>query len=207
MLPPSREPPPTRVELPLPEPLPEPSSEPSPEPAAPETWEEQLERQLAATRPRRRAPTGVLAPSLSTLSRVAGADPRLHDERTEQRLMEDYGTFFRRGLEALRGHWRPAEVLRDTERDPARRCGREDRMTYAVAIIDHDGKVLDVDLRTPSGCPELDEEAVAAFKRVASFPHPPKGIFVGPDGTEMETARYPVRFLVTFNGGFQLDWR
>ena len=79
--------------------------------------------------------------------------------------------------------------------------------TYAVAVLDKQGNVVDVDLKTPSGCPALDDEAVAAFKRVAQFPHPPDGIFVSPDGTPTETARYPVRFIVTFDGGFQLHWQ
>jgi hypothetical protein len=41
---------------------------------------------------------------------------------------------------------------------------------------------------------------------VARFPHPPPGIFFGPDGSELETARYPVRFIVTFDGLVHLDW-
>src|SRR5688572_32621312 len=48
--------------------------------------------------------TGALAPSFNTLERVAMSDPRLHDEQTERRMMEDFGPFFRRGLEALRGN-------------------------------------------------------------------------------------------------------
>jgi hypothetical protein len=62
-------------------------------------------------------------------------------------------------------------------------------------------------VKRESGCPALDDEAVAAFKRVARFPHPPTGIFFLPDGTPTDTARYPVRFIVTFDGGLQLDWR
>mgnify|MGYP006194647243 CR=1 FL=1 len=73
--------------------------------------------------------------------------------------------------------------------------------------LKEEGHVVDVDLKVPSGCPGLDEEAIAAFKRVAHFPHPPAGIFVAPDGSPRKTARYPVRFIVTFDGGLRLDWR
>lgn len=202
-LPPSVEPPENRAQLPVVETSPEPA--PPPEPS---TWEDRLREQLAATTPKRpRSPTGALAPSTAGLHSVAGNDPRLHDEATERRLMEDFGPFFRRGLEALRGHWHPDEVLNENERDPTKRCGRQTRTTYAVAVIDKQGYVVDVDLRKPSGCPGLDEEAIAAFKRVAHFPFPPAGIFVAPDGTPRETARYPVRFIVTFDGGLRLDWR
>ena len=149
---------------------------------------------------------GPLMPTFATLDRVAAADPRMHDEETEQRMMADDGTFFRRGLEALRGNWHPEDVLNAKGRAAARRCGRQMRTTYAVAVIDKLGNVIDVDLKTPSGCTDLDEEAIAAFIRVAQFPHPPAGIFVGPDGTPRETARYPVRFIVTFDGALHLDW-
>ena len=163
---------------------------------------------LKATRPKvQRGLTGPLAPSFSTLNGVAAADPRQHDEENERRLVADNGVFFRRGLEALRGHWHPDEVLNAPGHEAAKRCGREARTTFAVAVLNKQGDVVDVDLKTPSGCPELDAEAIAAFKRVAQFPHPPAGIFTAPDGTPTETARYPVRFIVTFGGGLQLDWR
>jgi TonB family protein len=187
----------------LPEVAPTPTPAPPPPPS---TWEERLREQLAATTPRRPPmPTGALAPSTGELHRVAGNDPRLNDEQTERRLAEDFGPFFRRGLGALRGHWHPQDVLNKS--GSARRCGVRKRTTFAVAVLDREGHVIDVDLKTPSGCPDLDDEAIAAFKRVAHFPHPPAGIFVAPDGTPTETARYPVRFIVTFDGGLHLDWR
>lgn len=182
-----------------------PAPAPPPEPS---TFAERLRAQLDADTPRSAMfMRGPLAPSFSTLDRVASADPRMHDEETERRLQVDHGPFFQRGLEALRSNWHPGEVLEVTERDPARRCGRTMRTTFAVAVLDRSGKVVDVELRAPSGCPDLDDEAIAAFKRVAVFPHPPEGIFVAPDGSQMETARYPVRFIVTFDGGLRLDWR
>jgi TonB family protein len=190
------------VELPVVEAAPEPAPAPKPR------WQQLLEGSLASSAPvRPRMPSGELAPSIALLERVALADPRLHDEETEQRLMQDHGAFFRRGLEALRGHWHPNEVLNATERDPARKCGHRTRTTFAVAVLDKQGNVVDVDLKNPSGCDELDQEAVAAFKRTAKFPYPPAGIFVTPDGEPMETARYPVRFIVTFDGGLRIDWR
>lgn len=202
-LPPSDEPSETRAQLPVVEVSPEPA--PPPEPDEPQTWEERLKAQLAATTPKRpRMATGPLAPSFAQLQGTAAADPRLHDERTEQRLMQDFGPFFRRGLEALRGKWHPNEVLRDPS--VLRRCGQGTRTSYAVALLDREGNVADVELMRSSGCPELDDEAVAAFKRVGSFPYPPAGIFVGPDGSPMELARYPVRFIVSFDGGLRLDF-
>ena len=85
-------------------------------------------------------------------------------------------------------------------------CGRKTRTTKAVAIINTEGTVVDVEMVDESGCAALDTEAVAAFKRVAQFPYPPKGLFVNPDGTPALTARYPVRFIVSFDGGLRLDW-
>jgi TonB family protein len=189
--------------------LPEVERAPAPAPPpAPSTWKERALAQLAQTRPRpAREPSGPLAPSLAGLERVALSDVRMRDEETERRMQEDFGPFLRRGIEALRGNWHPAEVLRATERVPSRRCGVQTRTTFAVAVLDRDGNVIDVDLKAPSGCPDLDDEAVRAFKRVAQFPHPPGGMFVAPDGSPMATARYPVRFIVTFDGGLRLDWR
>jgi TonB family protein len=201
--PPSEDPPEDRAQLPVVERSPAPAP-----PPAPSTWKERMLASLAETRPKPlRMPTGDLLPTDDVLERVAAADPRLHDEENERRLMEDFGPFFRRGLEALRGNWHPDEVLRVTERDPQRRCGRKNRTTFAIAVLDREGNVVDVELKNPSGCSDLDEEAVAAFKRVAKFPYPPAGIFIGPDGSELATARYPVRFIVTFDGGLRLDWR
>lgn len=189
-----------------------PNAERAPEatPMPPQSWAQSLQDSLRATRPKpSTAIPAELMPSIATLDRVAAADPRMHDDELERRMAHDYGQFFRRGLEALRSNWHPVVVLNRTERsrDPERRCGRRDRTTFAVAVIDKQGNVVDVDLKNPSGCDDLDEEAVAAFKRVGQFPHPPEEIFVAPDGTPMETARYPVRFIVMFNGGIQLDWR
>lgn len=181
--------------------------EPAPVPQ-PSSWKDRLRQQLASTAtPSTMFLDGPLKPSFSTLDRVAYADPRMHDEETERRLQVDHGPFFRRGLEALRGQWHPGEVLTQTERDPTRRCGRTTRTTFAVAVLDRQGNVVDVEVKNPSGCPDLDDEAVAAFKRVARFPHPPEGIFISPEGEPMQTARYPVRFIVTFDGGLRLDWR
>lgn len=203
VLPPSESPPENRAELPSVPVAPEPSPPPQPS-----SWRERLMAQLAETAPKStRYLAGPLAPSTGNLEQIAHADPRMHDEETERRMAADYGPFFRRGVEALRRTWHPIDVLRVTERDPSRRCGAKNRTTFAVAILDRSGNVVDVELKSPSGCPDLDDEAIAAFKRVAQFPHPPEGIFVAPDGTPMETARYPVRFMVTFDGGLRLDWR
>lgn len=201
-LPPSESPPENRARLPMVETSPEPAPAPKPAP----TWAERLAESLAPTPPK--IPSGVLAPSFATLDRVAAADERLHDEETETRLQADHGPFFRRGIEALRGQWHPDEVLRSADgRDPTRLCGKQTRTTFAVAVIDRDGNVVDIDVKNPSGCAQLDEEAIAAFQRVAQFPNPPAGLFVAADGTPKKTARYPVRFIVSFDGRLRLDWR
>jgi TonB family protein len=201
-LPPSQSPPENRAQLPIVEASPDPAPPPAP---APTTWRERLLQSLSTTAPK--APTGVLAPSLLTLQRVADNDARLHDEENEQRLMADFGPFFRRGIEALRGQWHPEEILQEDAHRETRRCARETRTTFAVAVIDKAGTVVDVELKNPSGCPQLDDEAMGAFRRVARFPHPPEGLFVLPDGTPSATARWPVRFIVSFDGGLRLDWR
>ena len=178
-----------------------PTPAPTPSPAA---WKDRLLASLAANAPK--APVGALAPSLSTLERVAFDDARLHDDENEARLQTDYGPFFRRGIEALRGHWHPDDALRADRFASVKRCSNKTRTTFAIAVINRSGDVIDVELRNPSGCPELDEEAVAAFRRVAMFPNPPEGLFVNPNGTPAATARYPVRFVVSFDGRLRLDW-
>lgn len=200
-LPPSENPPENRAQLPVAEK----SDTPAP-PPKPSSWRDHLLSSLAETTPQ--APTGVLAPSFSNLASVANNDSRLHDDENEARLQENFGPFFRRGIEALRSQWHPDDALRMANpEDPTRLCGRSLRTTRAIAIINKAGKVIDVELKESSGCLALDNEAVSAFKRVGNFPHPPSGLFVLPDGSPAETARMPVRFIVSFNGGFRLDWQ
>ena len=199
-LPPSESPPENRAQLPV--------AERSLEPAPPPTgsWRDRLRDSLKAPSAPS-APQGPLAPSFRTLDKVAMSDAKLFDEQTEKRIAANFGPFFRRGIEALRGNWHPERVLRTLGDDPTALCGRERRETFAVAVLDKQGSVVDVEIKNPSGCPQLDVEAVAAFKRAAKFPFPPAGLFFAPDGTPTETTRYPVRFIVTFDGGFSLDWR
>jgi outer membrane biosynthesis protein TonB len=201
-LPPSDAPPEERVRVPIAERA---STTEPPAPAPPARWKEGLLDALAASAPKRpRVPTA-LAPSAGTLGKVAASDPRLHDEATEQRLQTDFGPFFRRTIEQLRAAWRPDDVI--ARADFRTTCGHEPRTTYAVAIIDKRGRIVDVDLRRSSGCASLDEEAVATFLRVGEFPYPPSQMFVTPDGAPADTARYPVRFIVTFDGRRQIEWR
>ncbi len=197
-LPPSEAPPENRAQLPI--------VEVSPTPAPPPTgsWKDRLTESLKPA-PTPRAPTGPLAPSFRTLDQVALSDAKLFDEQTEKRIAANYGPFLRRGIDALRGNWHPERVL--DVADTRRACGHQNRTTFATAVMNKSGRVIDVELKNPSGCPQLDEEAIAAFLRVGEFPHPPAGMFIAPDGTTRETARFPVRFIVTFDGGISLDWR
>lgn len=212
-LPPSEHPPENAAVLPVafqaPDPVapsPPPSSEPSTteSPSPPSSWKERLLSSLSPPTP---TLDTALAPSTSTLSRVANADARLHDDENEERLVVDYGPFFRRGLEALRATWHPDDVLRRDRSDDVRRCAQQTRETRAVAVVDRDGNVVDVQLSRGSGCPGLDGEALAAFRRVGRFPHPPAGLFVDGAGAPASTARLPIRFIVSFDGSVRLDWR
>jgi TonB family protein len=204
-LPPSSNPPDAAAVLPLAEKAPDPLVPlPPPAPSASSSWKERL---LSSLAPPPRPLDGPLAPSTSTLARVANADARLHDDKNEERLIVDYGPFFRRGLEALRATWHPDDVLRRDRSEDVRRCAQQTRETLAVAVIDREGDVVDVQLTRGSGCPALDGEAVAAFRRVARFPHPPTGLFVDGAGEPSSTARLPVRFIVSFDGSVRLDWR
>lgn len=198
-LPPSENPPDNRAQLPV--------AEKSDVPAPPPTgsWKDKLSDALKTPAPSK-APTGPLAPSFGTLDRVAMSDAKLFDEQTEKKIAANFGPFFRRGIDALRSNWHPDDVLRQLGPDPTLLCGKQKRETWAVAVIDKDGKVVDIEVKKDSGCKALDTEAVAAFKRVAKFPFPPAGLFVAPDGTPTDTARWPVRFIVTFDGGYSLDW-
>jgi TonB family protein len=199
-LPPSEKPPENRAILPVAEKSPEPA--PPPEPSG---WRDRLMQSLAVKAPP--VPTGVLTQSVASLAQVVNNDPRLHDDENERRLQEDHGPFIRRSVEALRRSWFPEDALRTLDRgDPTRLCGRKTRTTKAVAIIDTAGTVLDVEIVEESGCAALDTEAVAAIKRVAQFPYPPRVGFVNPDGTPALTARFPMRFTFGFDGGLRLDW-
>jgi TonB family protein len=201
-LPPTQHPPEAAAILPLVEKAPDPVA-PSP-PPSPTSWKDQLLSSLSSPP---RPLDGGRAPSTSTLAQVATADARLHDDENEQRLIVDYGPFFRRGLEALRATWHPDDVLRRDRSDEVRRCAQQTRETLGIAVINRDGDVVDVQLSRASGCPPLDGEALAAFRRVARFPHPPAGLFVDGVGAPSSTARLPVRFIVSFDGSVRLDWR
>ena len=198
-LPPSEKPPENRAILPPTEKSPDPA--PPPQPSA---WKQSLLSSLAETTPHTMPPTGVLKPSFRTLQTVANNDMRLHDDEAEAEIAENFGPFFRRGIEALRRTWHPEDPLMDP--DVRRRCQTTLRTTQAVATLDRSGKILDVEVKRGSGCPELDAEAVKAWRLVAELPHPPKGLFVLPDGTPSETARMPVRFIVSFDGGLRLTY-
>lgn len=199
-LPPSESPPENRARLPVVEVSPTPAPPPQP------GWKNRL-RDALGPPPKVTSPTGPLAPSFRTLDRVALSDAKLFDEQTERRIQQQFGPFLQRGIDALRGNWHPDDVLATGGRDPSKLCGKQTRTTYAVAVLNKQGTVVDVDLKNPSGCPQLDTEAIAAFMRVAIFPHPPENMFIAPDGTPTETTRFPVRFIVSFDGGVSLDWR
>jgi TonB family protein len=183
--------------------LPDVEVDPAPAPPPTPSWRTMLQDALAQSTPG----TTTLGPKASTLARIANADARLHDDDNERRLQTDFGPFFRRGIEALRPRWHPDEVLGDRQDPQTRRCAQQTRTTLAVAIIDRSGNVIDVELKSSSGCPSLDDEAIAAFRKVAQFPNPPEGLFVDGEGTPTKTARYPVRFIVTFDGRIRLDWQ
>lgn len=184
--------------------LPDVPVSPEPAPPPPSNWKESLLSSLAETTPSTRAPTGVLAPSFRTLQTVANNDPRMHDDTAEARIAENYGPFFRRGIEALRRTWHPEDPLLSPE--VRQRCQTTLRTTQAVATLDREGNIVDVEVKRSSGCPELDAEAVNAWRKVGQLPHPPRGLFVLPDGTPTDTARMPVRFIVSFDGGLRLDY-
>jgi hypothetical protein len=209
-LPPSPVPPDNAAVLPLVERAPDPLLPVAPPASSSSSsssslsWREQL---LASLGSPARPAGDVLPPSFAALDRVAGADARLHDDKNEERLIVDYGPFFRRGLEALRARWHPDEVLGRGPRDEVQRCAREPRTTLGIAVIDRDGDVVDVELKASSGCPPLDTEALAAFRRVGRFDYPPAGLFVDGNGEPTPRARLPVRFIVTFDGRVELDWR
>jgi TonB family protein len=203
-LPASPSPPDNAAILPVVDKAPDPVAPAPPASPTPSTWKDHL---LSSLKSPPRPNDGFLAPSTSTLAQVANADARLHDDENERRLVEDYGPFFRRGLEALRATWHPDDVLRRDRSDEVRRCARQTRETLAIAVIDRDGHVVDVQLSRASGCPALDGEALAAFRRVARFPYPPEGLFVDGAGAPAATARLPVRFIVSFDGSVRLDWR
>lgn len=92
--------------------------------------------------------------------------------------------------EKLREQWRAKEVYQRV--DPRGRLGGSMFSTILDVRIRADGSLEQVAVRTSSGVPELDTEALEAFKRAQPLPHPPAGVLDGQGG-------YALQF------GFHLD--
>jgi TonB family protein len=71
----------------------------------------------------------------------------------------------------IRSQWRPKPVYQ--EADPTGRVGRDQLQTVLKVRVQGDGRLAHVEVSTPSGVPELDEEAMGSFRRVRPLPRPP----------------------------------
>lgn len=91
-----------------------------------------------------------------------------------------YASFFNRVKRSVATEWHPDVVY--IQHDPSGNVyGGKDRVTLVRVHLHPDGTLQGVTLLDSCGVGFLDDEAIAAFRRAAPFPHPPTGL-VEPDG-------------------------
>ncbi len=83
--------------------------------------------------------------------------------RIKQRLEQYWGNSIQKKASAL---WRSGRRM------PA----SENRITSLEVTLDHNGRVVRVNVKGSSGVRELDEAAIESFNRAGPFPNPPKGM-------------------------------
>lgn len=64
---------------------------------------------------------------------------------------------------------RPAKILKKPHASPGN-CRQSEAVTRVRAVFDASGKVTEVTILIPSGCPDWDERAVNAAKRISFAP-------------------------------------
>lgn len=101
-----------------------------------------------------------------------------------------YYNYFSRIKERILQHWEPSIKKKITQMIYQGRylASTGDRTTHLMITLNDKGQLVRVQVKSPSGVRDLDEEAVKAFEAAAPFPNPPQG-------------------LVERDGTIQLDWR
>lgn len=101
-----------------------------------------------------------------------------------------YYNYFSRIKERILQHWEPSIKKRITKLVHQGRyiASTGDRTTHLLITLNKDGQLIRVQVKSPSGLKDLDDEAIKAFEAAAPFPNPPQG-------------------LVESDGTIKLDWR
>jgi len=103
-----------------------------------------------------------------------------------------YATFYNRVKRDVANQWHPLIELR--RRDPTGNIyGFRNRQTVLDIILDKEGNVLKINIRSSCGVGFLDQEAVNAFWRVEQFPNPPSGLI------KNGRVRFDFGFHIDFN--------
>jgi TonB family protein len=103
-----------------------------------------------------------------------------------------YAGYFNRVKRDVSNFWRPMPKLR--QRDPTGKIySHRDRKTILNVVLDNEGYVISVNIKSSCGVDFLDKEAIDAFWKVQQFPNPPKGMIK--DGK------------IKFNFGFHITFK
>lgn len=86
-----------------------------------------------------------------------------------------YAQFFNRVKQRVGEQWNVESMMH--QRDPRGVYADQERATLLLVSLDAQGRLSDVSVKSSSGVPLLDEEAVAAFQRAQPFPNPPPALF------------------------------
>ncbi len=132
----------------------------------------------SAQSPTRQAGTDVS----QTLDYIKELDPGLETMLSTKEFK--YYTFFTRVRKQLNQHWTPKirSKVDQIYKQGRRIASTDDMITNCLVTLDHNGRLLRIQIIGVSGVRELDEAATEAFRAAAPFPNPPKGM-VDPDGT------------------------
>lgn len=140
-----------------------------------------------------------LRPSDEVLERVVGGGNVDHIEDAEEGELtalsakqDKFASFFNRMKRQVAQNWEAGSVWR--RRDPTGAVyGFKSRITEVRVSLSPKGELVKVQVVTPSGVAELDEEAMRAFRAAAPFPNPPEGLITASTG------------LITFEFGFHMS--
>jgi protein TonB len=121
-----------------------------------------------------------LKPSQDVLERAIGGgsvdhldDVAAGDETALNAKRWIHATFFNRLKRQVAQNWDPASVWR--RKDPTGAVyGFKTRVTEVRVSLTANGQLAKIVVTSPSGVPELDDEAVRAFKQAAPFVNTPK---------------------------------
>ena len=127
-------------------------------------------------------PVPDLKPSKDVLERALGGGSVDHledvengDETALNSRRWVYASFFNRLKRQVAQNWDPQTVWRRSDPDGSH-YGFKTRVTEVRVSLSAKGDLSKIVVVNPSGSPELDEEALRAFRAASPFPNPPGGL-------------------------------